>query len=127
MSELAQKDRQLLQALSKPSKKCEIRALIAGGADPTVIDPVSGLRPIHIAARDGNINALKALLEDKRVHADCIDSRGKVPYEWADEFKRTRAEDLLLNTIFENPSRYSRQSIREARHHLRVKSESVPA
>jgi hypothetical protein len=127
MGEIAQKDQQLLQAVSKPSKKCEIRALIAGGADPTVIDPVSGLRPIHIAARDGNMNALKALLEDDRVHADCVDPRGKVPYEWADEFKHARAEAFLLNTIFENPSRYSRQSVREARHHLRVKSEAVPA
>ena len=127
MGEITQKDQQLLQALSRPSKKCEIRALIASGADPTVIDPLSGLRPIHIAARDGNINALKALLEDDRVHADCVDPRGKVPYEWADEFDRTKAEELLLNTIFDNPSRYSKQSIREARHHLRVKGESVPA
>src|ERR1043165_7879219 len=127
MAEITEKDRQLLRALNRPGKKCEIAALIAAGADPTVIDPATGLRPIHIAARDGNMNALRALLEDDRVHADCVDPRGKVPYEWADEFNHSKAEAFLLNTIFENPSRYGRQSIREARHHLRVKNASVPA
>jgi hypothetical protein len=47
-----------------------------------VPDPVSGLKPIHLTARLGNLNVLKALLEDERVFADSVDPRGKVPYEW---------------------------------------------
>lgn len=125
MSDLSEKDITLLRILQhKPTlKKCDIRTLIAGGANPAVKDPTNGLQPIHMAARLGDLNIIKALLEDKRVYADSVDTRGKVPYEWAEEFDNTQAEMLLINTIVDNPDRYSEQSIKEARHHLALKRE----
>src|SRR4051812_40217864 len=97
------KDLQLLTVVQLGCKKCDVRELIAKGANPVIEDPVNGLQPIHFAARFGNIKIIKALLEDERVFADAVDPRGKVPYEWADEFNHARAELLLVHTIIENP------------------------
>jgi hypothetical protein len=66
---------------------------------------------------------LTGLLQDERVYADAIDPRGKVSYEWADEFNQTKAEMFLVETIIGSPAKYTPQSIREARHHLVVKRE----
>lgn len=120
-----EKDLLLLKAVQREQgcKKCDVRALIKEGANPASVDPATGLQPIHFAARTGNINVIKALLEDDRVFADAIDPRGKVPYEWAKDFHHTKAEMLLVNTIVDNPKRYSDASIRQARHHLAIRHE----
>jgi ankyrin repeat protein len=125
MAELLEKDGELLYAIqfSKLNKRCEFRKIIESGADPTIADPISGLKPIHLAAKRGNLAAIRALLEDNRVAADTIDPRGKVAYEWAADFGHTKAEIFLVNHIIDNPDRYSAQAIREARHHLVVKDE----
>jgi hypothetical protein len=127
MSQLSEKDITLLRILQHEQalRKCDVRALIAGGANPAVTDPTSGLKPIHIAARLGDLNILKVLLEDERVFADSVDTRGKVPYEWAEEFRKTQAEMFLVNTIIENPQRYTERSIKDARHHLALKLQHV--
>jgi hypothetical protein len=43
--------------------------------------------------------------------AEAVDPRGKVPYEWDDEFKHSKAKLLLVHTIIEKSQRYSRQAI----------------
>src|SRR5262245_16272207 len=105
---LSDKDSELLLAIQFPKscKKCDFKKLIASGADPNVADPLSGLKAIHLAAKAGNVAALRALLEDDRVAADTVDPRGKVAYEWADDFGHAKAEMLLVNFIIEHPERY---------------------
>jgi len=118
-------DKDLLLAIqnAKGCRKSDIKTMIANGANPDAVDPTSGLRAIHIAARRGSLTILKALLEDERVYADAVDPRGKVPYEWAQEFNHSQAEMLLVNEIIEKPNRYSLQSVREAKYHLQIRNE----
>ena len=71
------------------------------------------MQPIHLAARYGNQKDIQRLLVDPRVKADCVDQRGKVPYEWADEFNHTQAELLLVNEIINNPKRYNDKPIEQ--------------
>ncbi|MFH1344498.1 MAG: hypothetical protein ABIL01_25365 [Pseudomonadota bacterium] len=123
--ELAEKDLLLLKIVQGEvkCKKCDIRGLISQGANPALVNPITRVQPIHFAAKLGNIPILKGLLEDDRVYADAVDARGKVPYEWADDFQQAKAELLLVTTILDNPTRYSSRSVREARMHFENKSE----
>ena len=122
---VANNDLRLLMLVrhEKGCKKCDVRDLIQKGANPVVQDPANGLQPIHYSARWGDIPVIEALLEDKRVYADAVDRRGKVPYEWADDFQHPKAEVLLLKAIICNPKRYSLESIREAQVHIALKKE----
>lgn len=122
---IANNDLRLLKLVrhERGCQKCDVRDLIQKGANPVVQDPASGLQPIHYSARWGDVPIIEALLEDERVYADAVDRRGKVPYEWADDFEHTKAEVLLLKAIIDNPTRYSIRSIHDAQGHIALKKE----
>ena len=119
-----EKERDLFYAITLGNHS-EVTRLLEEGANPSIEDPTSGLLPIHLAARYGNTEILFQLLNDERVRADSVDRRGKVPYEWADEFKHEEAETLLINHITTNPKRYDKNAKKLAKHHIKVKEPNM--
>jgi len=125
MSKFTKIEQELFYAIYRGKCK-DVDRLLYDGADPGVEDPASGMQPIHLAARYGNIKILSSLLRDNRVRADSVDRRGKVPYEWAEEFSHAQAESLLVNEILAHPSRYGMDAVNQAKHHVEIKTEPSP-
>jgi len=70
-----------------------VEALLKAGADPNVV--VWGMAPIHLAAREGNMDAV-CLLVHARVSVDTPDAYGKTPLHDAVECKRHACAIMLV-------------------------------
>lgn len=121
---LTEQERKLFHAIYRGDVK-SVEYLLLNGVNPDVEDLFSGIKPIHFAASRGNIKILEVLLSDGRVKADAVDRRGKVPYEWADEFGQSKAETFLIDTILGDFVKYSPTSRRDVRCHLKLKGEKT--
>jgi len=73
-----------------------VDALLQGGADPS-IKGKKGSTPLHFAARRGNEEIVKVLLEHPKVKVDAKDSSGKTALHLACSEGHCRVCKLLLN------------------------------
>ena len=73
-----------------------IDALLQAGADPS-IKGKKGSTPLHFAARRGNDEIVKVLLENPRVKVDVRDSYGKTALHMACSEGQSSVCQLLLN------------------------------
>ena len=71
-------------------------ALLQGGADPS-IKGKKGSTPLHFAARRGNDEIVKVLLEHPKVKVDVRDSSGKTALHMACSEGQSSVCQLLLN------------------------------
>ena len=75
---------------------CTVEALLQGCADPS-IKCKKGSTPLHFAARRGNDEIVKVLLEQPKVKVDAKDSSGKTALHLACSEGHCRVCQLLLN------------------------------
>ena len=73
-----------------------VDALLHGGADPSIKDK-KGSTPLHFAARRGNDEIVKVLLEHPKVNVDARDSYGKTALHMACSEGQSSVCQLLLN------------------------------
>ena len=71
-------------------------ALLQGAADPSIKDK-KGSTPLHFAARRGNDEIVKVLLEHPKVKVDDRDSSGKTAFHMACSEGQSRVCQLLLD------------------------------
>ena len=73
-----------------------VEALLQAGADPS-IKGKKGSTPLHFAARGGNDEIIKVLLEQPKVKVDVKDSYGKTALHVACSEGQSRVCQLLLD------------------------------
>ena len=73
-----------------------VNVLLERGADPSVKDK-NGSTPLHFAARRGNEEIVKVLLEHPKVCVNVIDGSGKTPLHLACSEGHKKICQLLLN------------------------------
>ncbi|CAD6500059.1 BgTH12-04164 [Blumeria graminis f. sp. triticale] len=85
-----------------------LRMLISHGADPNA-KLLNGMTPLHIAAQNGNILAVKYLLEQPGIKSTVRDSFGCTPFLRAAKNKRKDIVNLLAP--FNHPERLCRDGL----------------
>lgn len=74
---------------------CEefVHALLLAGADPNIVNIITHKPLLHLIAEEGNYEAMKVLLEDKRVNVNMVDECGRTALHIAVEQHEGNYED----------------------------------
>jgi ankyrin repeat protein len=80
--------------------------LIKAGANPDELDEFSWERPIHVAARHGDIEVVRRLLADDRVFADTADRHNRRPLDIALRYEHREVAKMISDHIKAHPDRY---------------------
>ncbi|KAI0878261.1 hypothetical protein GGS24DRAFT_14780 [Hypoxylon argillaceum] len=76
-----------------------MKMLLDAGADPSQAD-YNLVAPLHTAARIGNLQVLKLLL-DYGASKQAVDSLGETPYDWAVKAGQEGSQKLLMGEACE--------------------------
>ncbi|MBX9766819.1 MAG: ankyrin repeat domain-containing protein [Bdellovibrionales bacterium] len=98
-----------------------VRKALSSGADPNCEDPISGLKAIHFAACQSNLEIVKELLATGKVLANSIDRQGRVPYELAHDYNKFDIENYIMEFILSNPKIYGKEATLEVYHHRKTR------
>lgn len=77
---------------------CEefVHVLLLAGADPNTVNKVTHKSPLHLTAEAGNYEAMKILLEDRRINVNMVDDSGRTALHIAVEQYRGNDDTTRL-------------------------------